>query len=402
MNKLLLVAALLSASSAFALDLRFLFPSAPQGNPVPPAAINPYRPTPIPNAMPTVAVSADQAARIMAGMDSQWRGEGVVLDWNANYPWSRVSTEQRRVINDFSKTHLAEAYENTKTVFYPFGGPDVIFPSLFFPNMKTLILAGLENPGSLPKDAVSAQQKIEEVRRAYRAVFTYGYYITSKMSSELREFGTTTMISVGLVVLGNKILSVESAGIPRSVRIVYQTPDNDVRQVLYVQQNLDDQHIAPAFVDLVQNLKIDTTFYKASSYVPQIPGFTKVNGLALGGRYFVQSDTGLTIKTFAEAGHWNVHLFGQYVPPAHIFGVSVQPGLAWAYANSICKSNDAVAIYQFKAIWGTKDPCSVRNTEEGSISNYDGPLAFQYDYAGKLSPHTIRGFSSNLIYAVRK
>jgi hypothetical protein len=357
--------------------------------------------------LPPTAITADQAARVAAGMTA--KGAGVYALWSANQAGSRVNIQQQSLIREFSRTHLSGAYQNTQTVFYPFGGPDVIFPSLFFPHMKTLILAGLENPGALPKDLASAQRRIAEVARAYSAVFNYGYYITQKMSSDLREFGTSTMISVGLVLMGNTIVSVEQPT-EHSVKITYTSPPwNDVKEVYYFQQDLSDgskksKGVSQSFIDFVQSKQIDTTFYKASSYVPQRADFAKVRALALSGRYFVQSDTGLTIATFTGAGNWDVHLFGQYVQPSRIFGVGLQSPLKSAYAAAICESGDAKAMWQYQTIWAA-NPCPGKNGKvlAGPVK-YEGALPFPFDYAGKLSRYNVRelSFASSFIYAVRR
>lgn len=347
-------------------------------------------------------LTPDDIAKTLAGMNPHVPTKGVYTDWTANEPNSRLNDQQQRLIREFSQHSLTAANRDTKVVFYPFGGPDVIFPSLFFPNMKTLILAGLEAPGTLPVDLNmgEAAVKIRDVRQAYKELFKRGYYITSAMSHELQQFGTTTMISVGLALLGNTVSGVEYG--PRAVKIKYVTPAGESRRVFYFQRDLSDKNISQDFIDLVKRARINTTFYKASSYVPHMSGFSKVNALALEGRYFVQSDTGLRISDFAQSGGWEVHLFGQYVTPHSQFGVRVQNELKTAYGAAICRSENATAYRQYLAIWPGVDPCRLGATPESAISVYEGPLSFPYDYAGKLSPGYLRGFSSSLMYAVRK
>jgi hypothetical protein len=327
--------------------------------------------------------------------------QGVQADWSNNSAGNRLSPYQRDLIREFSRQQLPEANRNTQVVFYPFGGPDVIFPSLFFPNMRTLVLVGLERPGHLPN---SGAAKIAEVRKAYRALFSYGYYITSAMSHDLREFGTTTMIGVGLSLLGHTVTSVEPFTLGRSagVRVSYQHGQaGDLREVYYIQQDLSDGNMSPDFVNFISSRGLTTTFYKASSYVPHAESsFSKVNALALQARYFVQSDTGLRIGNFQRRGGWDVNLFGQYATPHKQFGVSVQRELVAAYGHAICSSRDALAERQFAAIW-SQAACRFPLGHDGSV-RYRGALPFNYDYAGKLSPASIRGFSSSLIYAVRR
>ena len=74
--------------------------------------------------------------RALAGMTEAAKNLGVQSDWSSETEKNRLNSKQKALLREFADKNLVDASRNTKTVFYPFGGPDAIYPSLFFPNAK--------------------------------------------------------------------------------------------------------------------------------------------------------------------------------------------------------------------------------------------------------------------------
>ncbi len=329
---------------------------------------------------------------------------------------NQFGPKNRAVIEKFSRDQLPEASAQSQTVFYPFGGPDVIFPSLFFPNMKTLILVGLESPGHLPQLSPSTPAqvavKMREIRTAYIDLFERTYFITKHMTKEISEFGTATMISVGLVLLGNEIESVRaislsnegqvhlnSTGPNRAVQIIYKNSSGNTNSVYYFQQNLSNGYLNAGFQKFVKSLNIDSSFYKAASYLSHYDSFSKVNELAQSARFVIQTDTGIPYREFEKKSEWEAKIFGHYITPDVQFDTKVQSDYLAVLASQICRARDKRHTEEFRSIWG-RSPCEylrpTANVEWGGL------LPFRYDYAGFIipasAPRAVRNYSSNLMY----
>jgi len=64
----------------------------------------------------------------------------VINDYSVNFKKSFIDP-----INKFTEDHLTISKES---LFYPFAGPDISYPLLFFPKLKSYVLVGMEFPGN--------------------------------------------------------------------------------------------------------------------------------------------------------------------------------------------------------------------------------------------------------------
>ncbi len=281
-----------------------------------------------------------------------------------------------------------------------------------------MILAGLEDPGTLYRPPANDPNQFEfkkhvkDVRKAYDAFFRHGYFITSKMSKELQDFGTTTIIATGLAVMCNEIDEIQNVKLDKNgdpvvqkpeepkygVKISYTSPEGEKRTIYYFKQNLSDGNLSAAFTKFMKKQKIDTSFYKASMYAPHMKSFSKVNALAREARYVVQSDSGLKVSELQKDKNRKIRLFGQYSAPDKMFATPMQEEMKTAYANSICKDGDEAAKGHFTAIWKS-DPCTIKAAPQAAMTTYGGALPFRYDYSGVMNEPE---YATNLIYAVRE
>lgn len=321
------------------------------------------------------------------------------------------SPSNRQLMTHFFARNLGPAYTETHNLLYLFGGPDVLFPNVLFPHLQRTVLVGMEQPGYLLNPSVLASQatlaqKMGEIATAYQDILKYSYYITAHMSSDLYNFGTTTMISVGLVAQGYQLTAVDPiylnahgevevgvSGSTRGVRIRYLKPGNILGEVLYFQMNLS--RITPEFRLFIDNNPFETAYYKAASYEPQHPEMSDVNELVLNKvSHLVQGDDGIPLRTLEHhASQWALRLFGIYTPVSTaIFGGGYsQVALEQAYGESLCAAADARDKQIWQLVWHTS--CRPTGNTFGFASlAWEGTMPFHYDYAAMSGPGT---FSRN-------
>ena len=103
-------------------------------------------------------LSAEDAARFLAGLhgrsDSWFAELERTQAWQSyaarlGRTWGELDASQFQAVRTFQGRELSSIHSGSSFVFYPFSGPDVLYATLFFPNCRLFVLAGLEPAGSL-------------------------------------------------------------------------------------------------------------------------------------------------------------------------------------------------------------------------------------------------------------
>ncbi len=372
---------------------------------------------------------------------------------------NRLSGIRRAEIEAFASAHLKEISEES-LVFYPFGGADFIYPSLFYPRMESLVLVGLEGIGSLPApEKMNPDQRlqlIQDIGTAISSLPLRTFYVTQSMSTQFKNFGVTTMLMVGIVLAGYEVTDVARVAIKddssmvlqrdrpsefqnsktKGVRVSYRQ-DGSLKNVYYFQQDLSDGAFDPKgpLGSWLQSQGERNTFLKAASYILfERRLFSRVTRFILDGRSVLQADSGVPYDLLL-AENLDISLFGTYSKPSTIFGGRSdhwQKALLTQYEEGICSSGDAGQIHTQQLIsWhdGGKPRDICRDIVHSVSSQYRRALPFVYDYSGwvevlprmqqlikqksqiaRYFPETARYLEqlnqalrpSNLIFAVRK
>lgn len=325
-----------------------------------------------------------------------------------------LSKTHAEEIREFSRSALPEVSRNAEHVLYPFGGPDFPYPSLFFPNMRELVLIGLENVGGLPDvESLVREEHLAETMvnlgQAFLSLPERSYFVTRDMQRTLREFGVTAVLAVGLALHQNRILEIRPTTIGEAPAVIlkYTKPNDTEARVTYIQQDLSDAELSRSseFRAYLRAARFDTLFYKAAQFLSFGSDFSFFNRLVLSeAQYVVQSDDGLPLKRFTEHPEaWRVRLFGMYAKPnENVFGNRVQRELLGADAAFVCKSGDRSRIHAFQEIWSDPQICSRPSHADGL--EWGGFLPFPYGYGYRLTrvPTQLHSVTSNLIYAERR
>lgn len=137
-------------------------------------------------------------------------------------------------------------------VFYPFGGPDVTFPLLMFPNLSTLTLVGLE-PTEVPKSTVP---ELDDAAWSNLAdLYKRSFFITKQMASGLKN-NVAVLILQQLINLGATDITVSKIeGKDNAVQIECLYNDT-TRTIRYFKAELDNKHIDQQFLESLKTINV--------------------------------------------------------------------------------------------------------------------------------------------------
>ena len=114
----------------------------------------------------------------------------------------------------------------------------------------------------------------------------------------------------------------------KGVEIDFRTDtDGSVHKLFYFSVNLSDERLRQnePFLRFLSGLGRVTTFFKATSYMPHMPGFATIRDRVLeNSAAILQDDSGIPYR-FYDAKRWHVQLYGDYERPYGSFAWLEQP-----------------------------------------------------------------------------
>ena len=331
-------------------------------------------PAPVPAARP---VTPDVVAQVMAGIapaagdpridrlvnSDEWRTH---RDW-VKERWAEVNPRLESM-RRWRAAEVPQADAATRTLLYPFSGPDFLNADAMFPTHPRLVFFSLERPGQLPDltrlDATQFARLLADVRYALSDIFERNYFITSYMTRQLTSpyvKGTVPVMAIMMALTGNSIRSVtpldpfpdlsrqylappdahattqarRKPRIPlRGVRIEFARAGGPVRSLDYYSLDATDKELRwyPQFLEHVTSARPATAFIKSASYLLHDNQFAGTrDALLKAADIIVQDDTGVPYRVFKREG-WAVRLYGVYTEPVAPLGYAAQPDLEAAYA----------------------------------------------------------------------
>lgn len=218
--------------------------------------------------------------------------------------FDKFQSKQQQLLQEFGSHNLKDLRGH---VFYPFGGPDVTYPLLMFPDLSTLTLVGLES--AVPTEASSTvldNSALSNLSSLYKRSF----FITDQMQSGLTN--VTPLIVKQLENLGAtniKVKSVKAKVNAVQIKCMYNAKE---RTIHYYRTNLDNNHIDMEFLKGLS--RIDVAFFKAASYLPHQKNFSIFRSFVLENvQNFVQDSTGVPYEYLKTS--FDLNLYGQYLKP---------------------------------------------------------------------------------------
>jgi len=329
----------------------------------------------------------DDVGRFLAGVPGRTDGPFHHLEsdtawrWHSHEfqrMWSKYEAERLPLLRSFQQKEISGKQFASSTLFYPFGGPDVLTAAAFFPQRKTYLLVGLEPPGTLPDSKVIREgdlaKYLPRIQLTLDSVLRRSFFITANMDVQVRGQITDGLLPLLLAqlalmkatIVGYAPVTLDASG-KLEPRVEERRPasslrndgvaidfrlagETETRQLLYFSVNLNDSALPAneAFRKYLQGLQPVTTFFKSASYLPHRKDFSQIRQLVLdSSNAIVQDDTGIPYR-FIDQTRWQVRLFGQYTKPYGSFKFMVQPDLRKAYEEGNAQPLDFFIGYGYK------------------------------------------------------
>jgi hypothetical protein len=258
--------------------------------------------------------------------------------------WAQVR-ERLTPMKAWGSKEIKLSDARTRTMLYPFSGPDFLNAYALFPDDPEYIFFSLEKSGSLPdlSTITPAQfgQLLADVRAAFRDIFERNYFITDYMGRQLTTpwvHGTVPVMATMMALMNVRIARIEPVDlfpdlnrtyeapgtlkrprrIMRGVRIEFAKADGAPAQRLtYISVDATDKQLAfyPGFLDWVAKHRPAAAMLKSASYLLEDPQFAGTRDMILSTADFVlQDDTGIPYRFLAKSP-WQVKLYGRYLRP---------------------------------------------------------------------------------------
>jgi hypothetical protein len=287
-----------------------------------------------------------------------WQKYRVAMDTN----WSRERAERFGAIAAWRDRELGGLQSACRVLLYPFGGPDILHATLFFPRCDTYVLFGLEHLGSIPPlarlPAARIDRLVADLQSSLADLFTRHYFITEDMMKELTTSDLDGITPLLLMLLGRhgaRITAVDrvqltdtgtavpipvaARGSPTkgalvATRVQFVADGWDrPQQVIYFRAPADNAGLSrqPLVAAYLRTLAPTTTFMKSASYLLHADAFSDLRSVILEtSSAILQDDTAVPYRFFTSP--WRVTLYGRYVGPVADFRYGFQADLEQAYS----------------------------------------------------------------------
>lgn len=306
---------------------------------------------------------------------SQWQTFSASFD----SAWNAVDERSLKKVKIWSESQLADINKKTKTLFYPFSGPDFMYATKFFPDAEKYILFGLEKVGSIPDVSKLNDNTLNgllySVENALQDIFDDSFFVTLKMSKQLNNAnidGVLPIIMLFMARTDQQIKHVKSAYITtdggisvadtftvykgqyrygKGVEITFAKKGNDstTQKLYYFSADLTDEALATnaACTNFLKNLDTNvTTFVKSASYLMHNDLFKLIRKTVLAkSQAVLQDDSGIAYHFF-DKNTWNISFYGTYDKPIPVFSYCYQSDLDAAYKA------DSTGSFDFKYGYG--------------------------------------------------
>lgn len=227
--------------------------------------------------------------------------------------WKKFHRFVGKDIESFTAEYLTPATHDISTVFYPFGGADVLYPLYLYPDAQNIILAGLEFPGHPDHfkkvDSAAAFKQLESLLKR-------SFFITTQMGEQFsKKNGVIPPILLQLKLLGINEVRFSQPDLPfAGIKMEFEH-NNKRKTVTYYRINFHDTKDNSHFLKEIKNQHPHfACLLKATSYIPHQIGFLKIRDFIVrNSNVIIQDDTGIPLKKLKK--FFNVKLFGNYTKP---------------------------------------------------------------------------------------
>jgi hypothetical protein len=305
-------------------------------------------------------------ARFCAGLEVDRQSE--LFNLTESQEWTAFAAKEKsrwvefdksaRKIRAWAESEISRQKLDRSTLFYPFGGPDILYADLLMPSAKLYVLIGLESVGSFPDVGTIGRGPLDEFLAQYSLalddITRLSFFRRADLKEELKSSAIDGVLPVFMVLLarmdkelvavergrldrqGEFFSTEEDAGrIPRALRIRFRDRKHKAeRTLLYLSQDLSNPAVDSnrAFLALAdKNLTHCFTFIKSASYLMHKMTFSSIREMILKlSDVVLQDDSGISFKFF-DPQVWTVNLYGSYAGPIELFKEYFEQDLFDAY-----------------------------------------------------------------------
>ena len=272
----------------------------------------------------------------------------------ANDKWKRFDTTRTLPLQTWGAEELKEMNSETKTLFYPFSGPDILNANIFFPGANQYVMVGLEPVGDVPfigHDSIDTLSNyFRSVESSLFSVLRFSFFRTAAMKTDLKRNevnGTIPLIMIFLTRTGNEIISIkkirvdtagmlnEKRGNVPGVEFVFRKDSLHFPQKLYYfSTDLSNEgllHTRKEFSRYITKLGKVSTYLKSASYLMHNDFFSTIREhILVQSSYILQDDSGIPYFYFGKE-NWNMQLYGKYKGTISLFAEEYQEDYLLAF-----------------------------------------------------------------------
>ncbi len=274
---------------------------------------------------------------------SAWKDNARFVDSS----WKRLENSRLSKMRTWTNVEFAQINKSSKTIFYPFSGPDFLTAYTFFPEADKYVLIGLENIGKLPDVSKMKKKEAEDYvygfRNSLTDIFNKSYFITKNMGRDFNYhnlYGTLSLMSFFIKRTGNEIADVKYVvkyNNDSIAEVPYDYKDKEhkafgvridivsngkPKTVYYFRYDVSNKKFndTAVFYKYLSKMTDATTYVKSASYLLHNDFMSNMRKFILDKtNNVVEDDTGIPYKYFTEGGNWNVKLYGAYAKPVSDF-----------------------------------------------------------------------------------
>ncbi len=314
--------------------------------------------------------SLDELAELIAGIND---GQSKVLTklfqqksfqdhaQGFDRKWNEFDSSRLSKLEGFRSAELSVETGPTKTLFYPFSGPDFLYANAFFPEAEKYVLMGLEPVGTLPvydepeeaKDSMSSYYS--KIKPALHAILNFSFFRTASMKNELRNEeldGTLHLLLLFIKRTGHDICDINPGFIDttgnwqylssfpelskkslnnKGIEIRFTTKDGKLKMLYYFSLHLEDGALKhnKNVLNYFKKLGDVNTYLKGASYLMHEGYFSEIrNTIFRISNRIIQDDSGIAFRYFAYSGFkWDYKFYGKYTRPISLFSYAYQADL---------------------------------------------------------------------------
>jgi hypothetical protein len=249
--------------------------------------------------------------------------------------WDVFYNENLSKVDTFTAENITPHLRGEDTLFYPFGGPDIIYAFKFFPHVANYVLVGLEPIGDF--DVITQNLSNNQVTAALKTAFSFylerGYFITSQMSRQLSNKsirGVLYLILVELKKCEYFIKSVENISINFNgeetvrqkemldgVKITATSPQGVIKTIYFIRTDLGNANRNLQNLFNFVGKRPFATFIKSASYALHDKNLSYVRDFIIDrSNAILQDDSGCPFFRFvAFPDKYKLYVFGEYTKP---------------------------------------------------------------------------------------